>query len=123
MAPASAPPGHWTIADVVSAWAGEAQDYQYATNTCAAGKECGHYTQIVWRGTLRAGCAHRVCESRSIPRTRVSRPALWFVAPERLGRNTRPRSKCHPDRATRVFCVPNALTGRGTCFFFLESEL
>jgi len=39
---ASAPPGHWTASDVVAAWASEAQDYDYATNTCAPGKECGH---------------------------------------------------------------------------------
>jgi pathogenesis-related protein 1 len=62
---ASAPPGHWSIADVVRAWASEAQDYDYASNTCAAGKQCGHYTQIVWRTTLRVGCAHRVCDVNS----------------------------------------------------------
>jgi pathogenesis-related protein 1 len=58
---ASAPPGHWTASDVVAAWASEAQDYDYATNTCAPGKECGHYTQLVWRNSLRVGCAHQVC--------------------------------------------------------------
>ena len=62
---ASAPPGHWSIADVVRAWASEVQDYDYASNTCAAGKQCGHYTQIVWRTTLRVGCAHRVCNVNS----------------------------------------------------------
>jgi pathogenesis-related protein 1 len=62
---ASAPPGRWGIADVVGAWAGEMQDYDYASNTCPAGKQCGHYTQIVWRNTLRVGCAHRICESNS----------------------------------------------------------
>jgi pathogenesis-related protein 1 len=58
---ASAPPGHWTASDVVRAWADEARDYDYASNTCTSGKQCGHYTQIVWRDTLRVGCAHRVC--------------------------------------------------------------
>ena len=58
---ASAPPGHWSAADVVRAWAGEAVDYDYASNACTAGKQCGHYTQIVWRDTVRLGCAHRVC--------------------------------------------------------------
>ena len=62
---ASAPPGRWDIADVVGAWAGEAHDYDYGSNSCAAGKQCGHYTQIVWRDTLRAGCAHRVCNANS----------------------------------------------------------
>lgn len=58
---ASAPSGHWTAADVVAAWGSEVQDYDYATNTCASGKQCGHYTQLVWRDTLRTGCAHRIC--------------------------------------------------------------
>jgi pathogenesis-related protein 1 len=62
---ASAPPGHWGIADVVGAWAGEVQDYDYARNTCAPGKDCGHYTQIVWRDTSRVGCAHRLCQANS----------------------------------------------------------
>jgi uncharacterized protein YkwD len=62
---ASAPPGRWTLADAVAAWAGEAPDYDYATNTCAAGQQCGHYTQLVWRGTTRAGCAHRLCTTNS----------------------------------------------------------
>jgi pathogenesis-related protein 1 len=58
---ASAPPNRWSIADAIAAWASEAQDYDYARNTCAAGKQCGHYTQIVWRTTRRVGCAHRTC--------------------------------------------------------------
>src|SRR5690349_23502691 len=62
---ASAPPGHWGISNVVDAWASEASHYDYSSNSCAAGEQCGHYTQIVWRGTLRAGCAHRVCTANS----------------------------------------------------------
>jgi pathogenesis-related protein 1 len=62
---ASAPPGSWKLTDAVAAWAGEAADYDYASNTCAAGKQCGHYTQIVWGSTLRAGCAHSLCTTNS----------------------------------------------------------
>jgi uncharacterized protein YkwD len=62
---ASAPPGRWQLADTVAAWASEVSDYDYATNTCAKGKQCGHYTQLVWAGTLRVGCAHRVCTTNS----------------------------------------------------------
>ncbi|MFL5445126.1 MAG: CAP domain-containing protein, partial [Myxococcales bacterium] len=58
---ASAPAGRWAPADVVAAWASEAADYDYAANTCAEGKQCGHYTQLVWRATTRAGCAHKLC--------------------------------------------------------------
>src|SRR3954462_6860429 len=62
---ASAPPGSWTIAKAVDAWAGEASLYDYATNSCATGKDCGHYTQIVWRDSVRAGCAHQTCTTNS----------------------------------------------------------
>jgi uncharacterized protein YkwD len=41
--------------DVVSAWAAEAAGYNNASNTCA--NVCGHYTQLVWRGTRELGCA------------------------------------------------------------------
>ena len=50
---------------MVTAWASEVADYDYASNTCAPGKQCGHYTQIVWASTLHAGCAHQVCNSNS----------------------------------------------------------
>ena len=62
---ANTPPSAWAVADVVSAWAGEASDYDYARNACAAGKVCGHYTQLVWRDTTRVGCAHRTCTGNS----------------------------------------------------------
>ena len=58
---ANTPPSSWKLQDVVGAWAGEARFYDYASNTCAAGVDCGHYTQIVWRDTTRVGCAHRTC--------------------------------------------------------------
>jgi hypothetical protein len=49
----------------VAAWGGEASFYDYATNSCSAGKDCGHYTQIVWRDSVRAGCAHHTCTTNS----------------------------------------------------------
>ncbi|MGD1860279.1 MAG: CAP domain-containing protein [Leptolyngbyaceae cyanobacterium] len=41
---------------VVAAWVAEQADYDYASNSCASGKICGHYTQIVWRETTEVGC-------------------------------------------------------------------
>jgi len=43
-----------TPATVVSAWASESRNYDHLTNTCRG--ECGHYTQVVWRNSLRLGC-------------------------------------------------------------------
>lgn len=53
---------------VVDAWASEKSDYTHATNTCAAGKVCGHYTQLVWKNTTAVGCGMAVCDS---PRNQV----------------------------------------------------
>lgn len=50
---------------VVLSWASESSFYDAATHTCAAGKVCGHYTQVVWSETQRVGCAQAVCEDRS----------------------------------------------------------
>lgn len=49
--------------DAVAAWAGEDQFYDYAANTCAAGKVCGHYTQVVWGETLEVGCGVADCQN------------------------------------------------------------
>ena len=47
--------GRVSPSDVVDAWASEVHDYDPRTNTCR-GPKCGHYTQIVWRGTTTVGC-------------------------------------------------------------------
>lgn len=54
---------------VVDAWGSEIKDYDYARNTCAPGKMCGHYTQVVWKSTSHVGCAVAVCED--------SRDQVW----------------------------------------------
>ncbi|KAM0835489.1 hypothetical protein ACQ4PT_062891 [Festuca glaucescens] len=52
----------WTAAQVVEKWADERPDYSYASNSCTAGRMCGHYTQIVWRNSTRIGCARVLCD-------------------------------------------------------------
>ncbi|KAF8019720.1 hypothetical protein BT93_G0423 [Corymbia citriodora subsp. variegata] len=45
----------------VNMWVGEKSDYDYSSNSCAPGKVCGHYTQVVWRNSVRLGCAKAQC--------------------------------------------------------------
>ncbi|XP_062177576.1 pathogenesis-related protein 1-like [Alnus glutinosa] len=58
----------WGSADLsgtaaVKMWVDEKANYDYNSNTCAAGKVCGHYTQVVWRNSVRLGCAKVRCNS------------------------------------------------------------
>jgi pathogenesis-related protein 1 len=46
---------------VVDSWDSEKVDYDYASNSCASDKMCGHYTQLVWAGSARLGCGMKVC--------------------------------------------------------------
>lgn len=68
---ATAPPGSRTAAQIVGLWASEGPFYDLASNTCDAANPandagtCGHYTQLVWRSTLRVGCARRTCTTGS----------------------------------------------------------
>lgn len=52
----------WTPAAVVGAWVQERALYDRSTNSCrGGGGACGHYTQVVWRGTKAVGCAMAPC--------------------------------------------------------------
>jgi pathogenesis-related protein 1 len=64
-ATASTGPSTSTPADAVAMWADEWPSYTYASNSCASGQVCGHYTQLVWRATVRVGCGHATCSSGS----------------------------------------------------------
>ncbi|MQL91536.1 hypothetical protein Taro_024150 [Colocasia esculenta] len=56
----------FTAGDAVRAWVNERQYYDYNSNTCAAEQQCGHYTQVVWRNSVRLGCARVKCNSGAI---------------------------------------------------------
>ena len=49
--------------EVVQNWASEAKNYTYATNQCSG--VCGHYTQVVWRESVKLGCAAQKCTTNS----------------------------------------------------------
>lgn len=54
-------------AAVVESWASEDEFYDYASNRCDSGEQCGHYTQIVWDDTRRVGCGRAQCSASSSP--------------------------------------------------------
>ncbi|WP_370656577.1 CAP domain-containing protein [Klebsiella pneumoniae] len=45
----------------VAAWVAEKRYYDYKSDTCAAGHQCGVYKQVVWRKTAELGCAQGGC--------------------------------------------------------------
>ncbi|TVU28857.1 hypothetical protein EJB05_20393, partial [Eragrostis curvula] len=57
------PGATWLPSDAVAAWAAEKDNYNYDSNSCAEGKECGHYKQVVWQGTKEVGCAVLDCDN------------------------------------------------------------
>lgn len=51
----------WTPGQAAVDWLAEGRFYKHVSNSCAGGQVCGHYTQIVWKGTRRVGCARVTC--------------------------------------------------------------
>lgn len=54
-----------TVVEAINLWGSEKNIYNYQQNRCQAGKQCGHYTQIVWKGTTELGCAMQSCANGS----------------------------------------------------------
>ncbi|VVB02115.1 unnamed protein product [Arabis nemorensis] len=53
--------GDLTGIRAVNLWVNEKANYNYPTNTCNG--ECRHYTQVVWRNSVRLGCAKVRCNN------------------------------------------------------------
>lgn len=58
--------GGWSVTEQVQDWINEKADYDYANNSCAAGKQCGHYTQVVWKNTQFVGCGKATANGQEI---------------------------------------------------------
>ncbi|CAM8888825.1 hypothetical protein QQ045_024137 [Rhodiola kirilowii] len=55
--------GSFTGQAAVNLWVAEKPYYTYSSNTCQSGKVCGHYTQVVWKNSVRFGCARAQCNN------------------------------------------------------------
>lgn len=71
----SSPSFSVTPGTAVKGWGDEKAFYSLASNSCAEGKVCGHYTQVVWASTDRVGCSKQRCTSGS-PFTSL---ATWWI--------------------------------------------
>lgn len=60
--------GSFTGTAAVNLWVAEKPYYDYASNSCVGG-QCLHYTQVVWRNSVRVGCARVKCTN-----------GWWFVS-------------------------------------------
>lgn len=67
-----------TTQQVVDAWGNEVKDYTYATNKCATGKVCGHYTQVVWKDTTKVGCGKATCGTDQVWVCNYDPPGNWI---------------------------------------------
>ncbi|XP_073270901.1 pathogenesis-related leaf protein 6-like [Primulina huaijiensis] len=54
--------GDFTGVAAVNLWVAEKPNYNYGSNSCVGG-ECLHYTQVVWRNSVRLGCARAQCNN------------------------------------------------------------
>ncbi|CDO97323.1 unnamed protein product [Coffea canephora] len=59
--------GTFTGTAAANLWVAEKPYYNYTSNSCVGG-ECLHYTQVVWRDSVRLGCARVQCTN-----------SWWFV--------------------------------------------
>lgn len=53
--------GEFSGLDAVKLWVSEKAHYHYESNSCVPFKMCGHYTQMVWKTSVRIGCARVKC--------------------------------------------------------------
>ncbi|BFG42185.1 hypothetical protein CerSpe_284590 [Prunus speciosa] len=61
--------GSFTGTAAVNLWVAEKPNYNYTSNSCVGGQQCLHYTQVVWKNSVRLGCARVQCTNSG----------WWFV--------------------------------------------
>jgi hypothetical protein len=58
--------GGYSALTGIQSWWDEYKDYTYQSKSCAAGKACGHYTQMAWSKSTKLGCGLAKCGSSFI---------------------------------------------------------
>ncbi|GAV64996.1 CAP domain-containing protein [Cephalotus follicularis] len=56
----------WTPYEIVEKWAEEDRFFNVGNNLCQEGRMCGHFTQVVWRDTVRVGCGKALCNGGGV---------------------------------------------------------
>ena len=67
-------------ARAVEMWANEVKNFSYSPKYTFE-TDTGHYTQIVWRGTERIGCASAACERSKVVVCRYDPPGNYIGQP------------------------------------------
>ncbi|KAL5022158.1 hypothetical protein ScPMuIL_001313 [Solemya velum] len=62
----------------IDIWFDEYKHYNYETLKCAKGKQCGHYTQMIWADTKKVGCGVSFCPE--LLNTKATN--MWFAVCE-----------------------------------------
>ncbi|KAM1760672.1 hypothetical protein ACFX12_003520 [Malus domestica] len=60
--------GSFTGVAAVNLWVAEKPNYDYNSNSCVGGQQCLHYTQVIWKNSVKLGCARVQCTN-----------GWWFV--------------------------------------------
>jgi pathogenesis-related protein 1 len=55
----------FTASQATQLWIDDREFYDYEGNSCAPGRFCGYYTQVVWRSTTQVGCGRTLCATGS----------------------------------------------------------
>ncbi|XP_026396496.1 basic form of pathogenesis-related protein 1-like [Papaver somniferum] len=95
--------GDLAAGDAVNLWVEEKSNYDMESNSCQGG-ECLHYTQVVWRNTVRLGCASVNCTTGgTFVICSYDPPGNWVgqrpysdqvLKPRKTGSNTGSRKNC-----------------------------
>lgn len=57
---------NWTPTQAVESWVSEREFYDARNNSCTPGEMCGHYTQVIWRDSLKVGCTRAKCQNGGV---------------------------------------------------------